>query len=190
MVEKNSEKPCHLGSHGHNHHKPHVSRSKISKSAPLTHFQTIAPINVKHRKHEVNNVASQENSTKSSNVAIPRLSPIVARQGSPNYSMPRLSPSKEGSPRTSPSLGGFYAGAKFSEPPSPAALPKPPMHWTSAKGIFMATGCSFPSERADMITGHLKMLLNVSAWLTTMFRSQAIAEWTPKHIVQSCKLVF
>lgn len=60
----------------------------------------------------------------------------------------------------SPTNSSFYAGAKFSEPPSPASLPKPPSHWTSR---FIITSCQRSSETCCSMTNHLKMLLNVQA---------------------------
>ncbi|KAK1135441.1 hypothetical protein QLX08_006103 [Tetragonisca angustula] len=52
----------------------------------------------------------------------------------------------------------FYAGAKFSEPPSPASLPKPPSHWTTR----LMSSCQ-QSDRSCDISNHLKMILNVQA---------------------------
>ncbi|XP_076547213.1 uncharacterized protein LOC117603953 [Osmia lignaria lignaria] len=79
---------------------------------------------------------------------------------SPNFSSKgsRNSPSRyDYSPRGSPT-NSFYAGAKFSEPPSPASLPKPPSHWTTR------LMCSYQqSDRSCDISNHLKMILNVQA---------------------------
>lgn len=61
------------------------------------------------------------------------------------------------SPRGSPT-NSFYAGAKFSEPPSPASLPKPPSHWTTR----LTNSCQ-QSDRSCDISNHLKMILNVQA---------------------------
>lgn len=52
----------------------------------------------------------------------------------------------------SPTLGIYYAGAKFSEPPAPHFLPKPPSSWT------YFNGCHPVQE-----TNALRMILKVEA---------------------------
>ncbi|XP_031777952.1 proline-rich nuclear receptor coactivator 2 [Nasonia vitripennis] len=70
--------------------------------------------------------------------------------------IPRSSPMRYDSPRGSPT-NNFYAGAKFSEPPSPASLPKPPNHWT---GLIVSCGSETgPSH----ISQHFNMFLNIQA---------------------------
>lgn len=167
MVEKNAERYGSPGSHGQNNnrHKNHV-RPRISNSS--TYFQgVVTPSRGKHRKVETREeVNEQECKANPSSEAAIQLSSNTTRQGSPKLK-PRISPSKEGSPRTSPTLGVFYAGAKFSEPPSPTALPKPPTHWTSC--MYVESGSTFPlispqrPEKCREISNQLKILLNVSA---------------------------
>lgn len=83
-------------------------------------------------------------------------SPPFSSRNNYNNNLMRTSPTKTESPRGSPT-NSFYAGAKFSEPPSPASLPKPPSHWMSIMDTCQHSGRSYN------INDHLKMLLNVQA---------------------------
>ena len=60
------------------------------------------------------------------------------------------------SPPTTPGKLPAYAGAKFSDPPSPKVLPKPPVHWVSGEGAVSNNSC------AEM-TSILKVMLKVQA---------------------------
>ncbi|CAH7438572.1 Pnrc2 [Phodopus roborovskii] len=66
----------------------------------------------------------------------------------PNWNASLSSPSLLFKPQTNQN----YAGAKFSEPPSPSVLPKPPSHWVPVS--------LSPSDKETM-TFQLKTLLKV-----------------------------
>lgn len=93
--------------------------------------------------------AQKEKGRRSQDVHVPV--PIPVSRSASGPSSPR-----DGSPRSSPSLAYHYAGAKFSEPPSPDVLPKPPMHWN-----MMAL--SPRKDQYQEISQQLKMILKVQA---------------------------
>ncbi|XP_050297194.1 proline-rich nuclear receptor coactivator 2-like [Anthonomus grandis grandis] len=90
--------------------------------------------------------------------------------GSPLRLSPvRRSPSRSPSPRSSPGLiAGFYAGCKFTEPPSASALPLPPEHWMESKKSVISPFqvINYPSAANQChhdFTQQLKLLLKVQA---------------------------
>jgi hypothetical protein len=72
--------------------------------------------------------------------------------GSPTHQYKK--PASPNPSRLSPS----YAGAKFSEPPAPTFLPKPPVQWTKGSRVTFSASCSTGN---DMSSQQLKAMLRV-----------------------------
>lgn len=87
--------------------------------------------------------------------SIPKVKPVASAEGRPTSVSP--SSLSRTAMSASPATIAAYAGAKFSEPPSPTVLPKPPVHWFSFEEVPK------PPHSCSQITVALKGLLNVQA---------------------------
>ena len=159
---ENSSKP---GSKMVNYQK---SRMYTNRSATYFKNANSPTKNIHQHNNNVNNdniVCDKSKLRPKSTESFVILMPNPTRHGSPKLKpSPRASPSKEGSIiRSSPTIGSHYAGAKFSEPPAPTSLPKPPLHWTS----LMSGPLTGRVDKFHDVSHQLKILLNVQAWLCT-----------------------
>lgn len=129
---------------------------------PVGHEQISQNVNVRSHKQGQSTGpphASKKKDNGSPNKPSSPHQPALREQKKPLHASNNLkifnAPPAEAAPEYLKDGEKVYAGAKFSEPPSPSVLPKPPSHWVGENEPQQS------NQSREQMTVHLKSLLKV-----------------------------
>lgn len=133
-------------------------RAKYTKADQQNNNTFVTPVKTDNRRYPLRNRRNSEGSQRSTQG---KQTMPVGHQSSKSgekrvKSPPSHSPTPSSTDRISPTAqnGIAYAGAKFSDPPSPKVLPRPPIHWMNKE--------NYAPSSAD-ITSVLRVMLKVQS---------------------------
>ncbi|EZA54893.1 hypothetical protein DMN91_008961 [Ooceraea biroi] len=144
--------------HQHNHQQKNHNRSS-SKSSPFQYKNGRHAIAAtgKTPKDGRQSCSPYSSSSKSARNSPQHQQQQQQQQQPQPQPQPQLRSEHHRSPSSSPTNNSFYAGAKFSETPSPASVPKPPSRWTNTTCELMSSCHQMNRE----YTKQLRIVLNV-----------------------------
>lgn len=118
--------------------------------------------------------SSKKNDSSNSKKPSPLHQPLLREQKKPLHASNNVkivnTPPAEAVPEYLKDADKVYAGAKFSEPPSPSVLPKPPSHWVGENEPEQS------NRSREQMTVHLKSLLKVrdTSWPRSEFQNELV----------------